>query len=97
MTPEDVQKIIHAEFNLKLSSFITRFWYIIGGLILSSAGAWFSLYYQVQHIDTQSGWSFEQQRAYSTDVQRQIDTLRTDYKNDIAEMKADLRYIRDRI
>ena len=96
-TAEEVQKIVHTELDNKLAGFIKQSWYVLIGLVVSSAGAWFSLFYQVQAIDTE-----QKQQAVATkeaiiENQKQIDTLRTDYKADLSDIKQDLRYIRERI
>ena len=92
MTQEhtDIQKIVHDEIQKSLGSFITRSWYVLGGIAIASATAWYSLYYQVQAIDT----SVERN---DISTQRQFELFRQDYLRDIREIKEDIRFIRDRL
>lgn len=87
-TVEDVQKIVHDELQKERGRFITQFWYVIIGMVISVLGSWFSLYFQVQNL---------QETAINSDLvlQRQIDTLRIDYKADMLEIKSDIRLIRE--
>ena len=89
-TREDVQKIMHNELHKVLGEFVTKFWYIITGIIIASAAAWYSLYYQVQSIERDAS-------TVELNVQRQIDNLREDYLRDMQEIKGDIRFIRDRL
>lgn len=63
-TKLEVKEVVHSELretvpvlvgdviSKRVSKFLHTFWAVIIGLIISSAGAWFSLYYQVQqHSD----------------------------------------------
>ena len=92
MTKEhtDIQKIVHDEMQKSLSAFVTRSWYVIIGLIISSAAAWYSLYYQVQSLDR----TVDRNDAVT---QRQFEVFRQDYLRDIREIKEDIRFIRDRL
>ena len=89
-TKENVREILHEEMTNLVSDFITKFWYIITGIIIASAAAWYSLYYQVQQIENDVANA-------DINVQRQIDTLRADYIRDMQEIKSDIRFIRDRL
>ena len=89
-TKENVQEIVHAEIHKVLGVFITKFWYIITGMIIASAAAWYSLYYQVQSIEREAA-------NMDIGVQRQLETLRQDYIRDMQEIKSDIRFIRDRL
>lgn len=96
-TAEDVQTIIHAELDKRGADFVRKFWYIIIGFAISTAGAWYSLYYQVQRLDLQQADTTVRIKDSVAENQRQIDVLRGDYKEDIGEIKDDLKYIRERI
>lgn len=90
LTADEVKQIVHNELSTQRDDFLRKFWYVIIAMIVATASAWFGLYYQVQAIDL---------RISNNDVliQRQIDTLRLDYKTDIADIKTDIRIIRDEI
>jgi len=96
-TPNQVQEIIHAELDKRSADFVRKFWYIIIGFAISTAGAWYSLYYQVQRLDLQQVETTVRIKDSVAENQRQLDILRTDYKEDVAEIKDDLKYIRERI
>lgn len=87
-TAEQVQKIVHEELLKERGAFVGKFWAIIITMGVATASAWFGLYYQVQAI-SKSNEDNEQ------GLQRQIDSLRADYKEDITDIKNDVRYIRD--
>ena len=89
-TPEQIREIVHAELAKQRDDFVRKFWYIIISMIVASVGAWYSLYYQVQNLEIRG-------RAEEIAVQKQIDVLREDYKGDLAEIKTDLRFIREQI
>lgn len=89
-TNEDIQKIVHRELLNETSKLITRFWWTVSAMTVAVLGAWFGLYYQVQS----QGIIIE--RNY-LDTQRSIETLRTDYRNDIKDMKDDIRFIREQL
>lgn len=96
-TQEEIIKIVQAEIDKMIANFIRKFWYVVIGLALASATAWYGLYYQVQRIEAQQDADQEYNKEQIADNQKQIDTLRSDYKSDIKEMKEDLQYIRNRI
>lgn len=89
-TPEEVQKIVHAELLKQRSEFVTKFWYIMIGLFISTASAWYSLFFQVQNLEKTVA-------VNEMNTQKQLDLLRADYKSDINEIKQDIRFIRDRV
>ena len=89
-TKENVQEIVHTEMHKVLGEFITKFWYIIAGIVIASSAAWYSLYYQVQSIEREAA-------NMDIGVQRQLETLRQDYIRDMQEIKSDIRFIRDRL
>lgn len=97
MTSDDIVKVVQAEIDKMLAGFIRKVWYTVVTIIVVSLGAWFALYYQVQQIDAQQDSDMAYTKEQIADNQKQIDTLRTDYKSDIREMKEDLKYIRDKI
>lgn len=96
ITQDEAIKIVRSEIDTMISSFIQKFWYVVIGMVVSSAAAWYSLYYQVQQIDTQQDADMAYTKEQIADNQKQIDTLRTDYKSDIQEIKEDLKYIRNK-
>lgn len=87
-TPEDIKQIVHDELIATRGRFVSQFWYVLLGLFITSAGAWFSLYFQVQSIQ-------QELVRTQTETTKQYDTLRTDYKADVSEIKNDVRFIRD--
>lgn len=87
-TPENVKQIVHDELIATRGKFVTQFWYILLGLFVSSAGAWFSLYFQVQSLQAEIART-------QIETVRQYDNLRADYKADVEEIKTDVRFIRD--
>lgn len=96
-TQEEIIAIVQAEIDRMIASFIRKFWYVVIGLALTSVGAWYSLFYQVQQLDAQREADVAYNKEQIADNQKQIDILRSDYKSDIKEMKEDLQYIRNRI
>lgn len=96
-TQEEIIAIVQTEIDRMIANFIRKFWYVVIGLALTSAGAWYGLYYQVQRLEAERESDMEYTKEQISDNQKQIDTLRSDYKSDIKEMKEDLQYIRNRI
>jgi cell division protein FtsB len=96
MTSDEIVKVVQAEIDRMIANFIRKFWYVVIGLALTSAAAWYGLYYQVQQIESQQDADMAYTKEQIADNQKQIDTLRTDYKSDIREIKEDLKYIRDK-
>jgi Tfp pilus assembly protein PilN len=96
-TQDEIIKIVKTEIDIMIASFIRRFWYVVIGMVIGSAAAWYGLYYQVQQIEAQQDTDMAYTKEQIADNQKQIDTLRTDYKSDIREIKDDLKYIRDKI
>ena len=96
-TKEDIIAIVQAEIDKMIANFIRRFWYVVIGMILASAAAWYSLYYQVQRIEAQRDIDIAYNKEQIDDNQKQVDILRLDYKADIREIKDDLKYIRNQI
>lgn len=90
MTDDNLQKIVQGELQKIFSSFITKFWYIITGMVIASAAAWYSLYYQVQNLEQNA-------LEKNTQIQRDIDLLRNTYLRDIQDIKNDIRFIRESI
>jgi len=87
-TAADVKQIVHDELLATRGRFVSQFWYVLLGLFITSAGAWFSLYFQVQSIQ-------QELARTQTETTKQYDGLRADYKADVEEIKTDVRFIRD--
>jgi Na+/H+ antiporter NhaB len=96
MESTEITRIVKQEIDTMLANFIRKFWYVVIGMVLASAAAWYSLYYQVQQLDAEAEADMAYNKEQIADNQKQIDTLRTDYKSDIREIKEDLKYIRDK-
>jgi hypothetical protein len=93
---EQIIAIVQAEIDRMIAAFVRRFWYVVIGMAITSAAAWYSLYYQVQQLDSQRNTDVAYNKELIADNQKQIDLLRTDYKSDIKEIKDDLKYIRNK-
>ncbi len=96
-TQDEILKIVQSEIDKMIADFVRKFWYVVIGMFLASTAAWYALYYQVQQLDAQRDADMAYTKEQINDNQKQIDTLRTDYKSDIKEMKEDLQYIRNKI
>jgi Tfp pilus assembly protein PilN len=96
MTSDEIVKVVEAEIDKIIANAVRKFWYVVIGLVVASAAAWYGLYYQVQQIDAQQDADMAYTKEQIAENQKQIDTLRTDYKSDIREIKEDLKYIRDK-
>ncbi len=96
MNNNEIIKIVQDEIDKMIANFIRKVWYLVIGIVVTSAAAWYGLYYQVQRIEAQQEQDMEYTKEQIADNQKQIDTLRSDYKSDIKEIKEDLKYIRDK-
>lgn len=96
MDSSEITKIVKQEIDTLLADFIRKFWYVVMGMVLTSATAWYSLYYHVQQLDLESESNMSYTKEKIAENQKQIDTLRTDYKSDIQEIKEDIKYIRNK-
>ena len=92
---DDIVAIVKAEIDKMIADFIRKFWYVMFGMGITSAAAWYSLYYQVQQLDAQRDTDIAYTKDQIAENQKQIDTLRSDYKSDIKEIKEDVKYIRN--
>lgn len=88
LTKDEIKDTIREELVSERGRFVSQFWYVLIGLFFTTAAAWFSLYYQVQQL------ADVVDRNYS-DLNKQTETLKNDYKQDVAEIKSDVRFIRD--
>lgn len=95
-TQDEIIKIVKTEIDRMIANFVRTFWYVVIGMFMASAAAWYGLYYQVQQLDAQRDADLDYTKEQIADNQKQIDTLRSDYKSDIQEIKEDLKYIRNK-
>ena len=96
-SPDEIRKIVHSELDIRLAGFIKQSWYTLIGLAIASGSAWFSLFYQVQALESTQTQQVILNKEAIIQNQTEIDTLRTDYKSDLREIKEDLKYIRNQI
>ena len=105
---ESVPKIIENVLAKKTAKFVWGYWVLMGTVIVTATSAWFTLYNQVQNNTDKlsEGGRYTQQEhelyAQQVNIQldtlsKEIETLRSDYKEDISEMKKDIRFIREKL
>jgi hypothetical protein len=91
-TKEEVREIVHMELNIQRGEFVKKFWYVIIGMVFTTASAWFSLFFQVQNL-SQNAFTIQDGRL----IEQQITNLQRNYERDLVEIKSDIRFIREKL
>lgn len=97
-TQEEVQEAVQDAINENVTKWVFRFGAAFITAIIATTIAFVELRVQVNSfLGEGDRYTQEEHDVFEADIRAEIQQLRTDVKDDIAEMKEDIRYIRNKL